>query len=263
MIMLLREILFIFIIWGTVLLTFPSFLSGQNHLHHHRSDLYDAIERKFEFLDAFTKATYSEYTDRKWGIASMSLYNQTKTRFMFDHLLDHDQHRKINTICELGFNAGHSSLLFLETIRHAKVYSFDLGDVRWSKGNSILFSKIYGDLFTYVLGDSMQTISNFLNKISCDVVFADGAKDFDHRYGDVKNFRNISYPGALVFMDEICHPDCASGAVTANDPKCKLGEYYPTTLAYNKLSQDGILSVKNCVPTPTPFDEFCLGVYSN
>ena len=33
----------------------------------------------------------------------------------------------IRTICETGFNLGHSSLLWLTSNRNAKVYSFDLG----------------------------------------------------------------------------------------------------------------------------------------
>ena len=109
---------------------------------------------------------------------------------------------------ELGFNAGHSSILFLEALPNATVYSFDLGNHMWAVNNSKFLKKIYKDRFHYVKGDSLVTIPKYKKLIMCDVVFADGGKGFDIRYNDVLNFRNISYPGALVFMDEICDPDC-------------------------------------------------------
>lgn len=49
-----------------------------------KNDYYDSIERKFDFLDAWTRRSRENYRDRMWGIASISLYAGVKTRFIFD-----------------------------------------------------------------------------------------------------------------------------------------------------------------------------------
>lgn len=244
-------------------------IAGQRYDQAHRNQLYESIEMKFNLIDEFSKSKFDWYTDRKWGIASLHLYNKTKTLFMFNNLLNYDQEGgasgKIKTVCELGFNAGHSALLVLETLQHAQVYSFDLGDAPFTEANSARMQSIYKERFTYIKGDSMETIPLYQNKnISCDAVFADGAKDFQHRYKDIKNFRALSSHNALVFMDEICTPECAKGEVVISDPKCYGGIYghnCRTTKAYNQLVHDGILKVKSCIETTTVNDGFCLGFY--
>ena len=43
------------------------------------------------------------------------------------------QDESVHTICETGFNAGHSSLIWLLANPTAKVYSFDLGEHDYSR----------------------------------------------------------------------------------------------------------------------------------
>ena len=67
----------------------------------------------------------------QWGIFAPRL-QQTKTRFLHEWLCRYiTRGRPMETICELGFMAGHSAMLFLETARTAKVVSFDvrIGDL--------------------------------------------------------------------------------------------------------------------------------------
>ena len=67
----------------------------------------------------------------QWGIFAPRL-QQTKTRFLHEWLCRYiARGRPMATICELGFMAGHSAMLFLETARTAKVVSFDvrIGDL--------------------------------------------------------------------------------------------------------------------------------------
>ena len=62
----------------------------------------------------------------QWGIFAPRL-QQTKTRFLHEWLCRYiARGRPMATICELGFMAGHSAMLFLETARTAKVVSFDV-----------------------------------------------------------------------------------------------------------------------------------------
>ena len=62
----------------------------------------------------------------QWGIFAPRL-QQAKTRFLHEWLCRYiARGRPMVTICELGFMAGHSAMLFLETARTAKVVSFDV-----------------------------------------------------------------------------------------------------------------------------------------
>ena len=62
----------------------------------------------------------------QWGIFAPRL-QQAKTRFLHERLCRYiARGRPMVTICELGFMAGHSAMLFLETARTAKVVSFDV-----------------------------------------------------------------------------------------------------------------------------------------
>jgi hypothetical protein len=98
-------------------------------------DYYGAIERKFDMLDAWTRRSHEGYRDRTWGVASVQRYAMTKTRFIFATLTAAFDPSAAVTVCELGFNAGHSAMLFLETLPNARVVSFDLGDTRWALEN--------------------------------------------------------------------------------------------------------------------------------
>lgn len=218
---------------------------------------YQTIERKFDFLDAWTRRNHAGYKDRTWGIASLSLYETAKTKFIFDTI--GKASASINTplvICELGFNAGHSAVLFLETLPFAKVYSFDLGDVIWSGQNKDLLKEIYGARFEYIVGDSVNTMPEFIGVLECDIAFADGQKDYEKRYLDMLSFSRLSKKGALIFLDEISDENCAMGKVP--EAQCAPTHYYEETKAYNRLVHDGIIAVDSCITTKTPSDGFCV-----
>ena len=82
----------------------------------------------------------------------------------------------IQTICETGFNLGHSSLLWLTANRKAKVYSFDLGEHKYVVPAANYISRHYPDRFQLFLGDSRDTLPNFFSKnnVACDMFFVDG-----------------------------------------------------------------------------------------
>ena len=222
---------------------------------------YTLLEKKLDELDAFTKLEHPTYADRQWGIASLSLYAQFKTRFMAKHL--HHIGKNAVTICELGFNAGHSALIFLEgSPKTTKVYSFDLGDTLWSKRNSEYITKEYGDRFTYIKGDSVTTLGHpTYSKLSCDILLIDGSKDGYHRRQDILLFRNISHPGSFLFLDEVNNFPCVSGAISFDHTGCSRGPYAACSKEYNKLVREKIMKVHDCTETPTLDDGFCLAEF--
>ena len=216
-----------------------------------------AIERKFELLDAYTRANGNpDFHDRKWGIASLALYAQNKTTFVFRALRKRFAPTASPVICELGFNAGHSSMLMLEALPRASVVSFDLGDFAWS-ANERLFSRVYGARFEFVRGDSAVTLPNFAH-LSCEVLFIDGSKDTDARAADVRNFRAVARPGALLLLDEVSSEACVRGKISeAECVAAPHSDYAPTSIAYHRLSREGVIRVDECIETITKGDGFC------
>ena len=93
---------------------------------------YDRIERLGQRLTEAAQGLRVGYgVHGQWGIFAPRL-QQTKTRFLHEWLCRYiARGRPMVTICELGFMAGHSAMLFLETARTAKVVSFDvrIGDL--------------------------------------------------------------------------------------------------------------------------------------
>jgi predicted O-methyltransferase YrrM len=220
---------------------------------------YESIEQRFDDLDSFTAAVHQDYKDRKWGIASLHLYNKTKTSFMYNALEKLPDYPP-PTVCEVGFNAGHSALLFLETLPTARVLTWDLADLPWALRNAQHFKDLYGKRFTYVPGDSLVTVPAFVAKhpnVLCDVVFIDGSKVPETRHRDMIQFKKISAKGALLFLDEATSFECASGAVLTSHESCS-GEYSAYTVLYNTLSKSGFMAVDECVITPTKWDGLCV-----
>ena len=88
---------------------------------------YARIERLGLRLTEAAKGLHVGYgVHGQWGIFAPRL-QQAKTRFLHEWLCRYiARGRPMVTICELGFMAGHSAMLFLETARTAKVVSFDV-----------------------------------------------------------------------------------------------------------------------------------------
>lgn len=229
---------------------------------------YECIERKFDELDNFTFGNgHSHYQDRLWGIASMSLYGGKKTRFVYDTLLKLPTGSSETIVCELGFMAGHSALLFLETLPLARVISFDLADNPWSYENANFMRETYGNRFSFIPGDSFLTVPHFRAEnpdVFCDIILVDGAKEpEDYRYNDILNFRQLAKPGAILLLDEVNSLECVTGQVTPADPICHLSGpgYSACSIAYNRLVKEKALRVRECITTPTENDGFCVGYF--
>lgn len=121
--------------------------------------------------------------------------------------------KKINPIyiLEIGFNAGHSSELFLEN-SNAYIYSFDIG-IHFHEylkyGKQFLNNK-FPNRHTLVFGDSRETIPRFNinnNNIKFDIIFIDGGHDYDVAYGDLINCRKLAKEETIVIMDDIISND--------------------------------------------------------
>jgi hypothetical protein len=112
----------------------------------------------------------------------------------------------VKTICEIGFNAGHSSAVFLIANPNATLYTFDLGIMPYSNIMKSYFERLFPGRFKYYKGSSQTTVPAF-NKANpnfpgCDLVSIDGAHKGRGPAWDVLNMCAIARPGATIILDD-------------------------------------------------------------
>lgn len=122
------------------------------------------------------------------------------------------------TVCETGFNAGHSALIFLLTHPSVRYYGFELrlfktsgsGHKRWASQHAeALLAAQFPGRIKVTFGDSHKTIVPFFDAhsdIQCDMLSIDG----DH-----------SYTGVLLDMQQL-EPNLRDGGVIVADD-CEQG----------------------------------------
>ena len=142
-----------------------------------------------------------------FGIFNPS-YKQVKTRLIWEGLCHLPPPV---TICETGFNAGLSALLMLEAAPSARLVSFDYGDFKWTRAADRALRAVYPPerFWGVQFGNSVETIPQFAashRTFSCDAILLDGGKEYSIRMADLRNLRNISKPGARLFLDEVAAP---------------------------------------------------------
>jgi hypothetical protein len=109
---------------------------------------------------------------------------------------------EVTTICEIGFNAGHSSIVFLASNPNAILYSFDLGNLPWTAKSVEFISYLFPGRFQYIKGRSVDIVKedSLPKGVKCDLLSVDG----DHRiaYVDIKNGLSVVRPHAYVLADD-------------------------------------------------------------
>lgn len=107
----------------------------------------------------------------------------------------------ISTICEVGYNAGHSATTFLYSNPNITLYSFDLMINPWSYMAYNLTKDLFGDRFELIVGSSDETLDpKYMNGRVCDIVSVDG--DHNNALRDFRKARSVSRPGTLVVADD-------------------------------------------------------------
>lgn len=113
----------------------------------------------------------------------------------------------IHTIGEIGFNAGHSSLVFLEASPHVFVYSFDIMQHDYVPCAKEFIDKRFPSRHQLIPGDSGQSVPLFkMGKkpyIKFDLIFIDGGHGYRQALLDIENMRDLAYKDTILIIDDI------------------------------------------------------------
>jgi predicted O-methyltransferase YrrM len=113
-------------------------------------------------------------------------------------------------ICEIGFNAGHSALLFLLTNQETPIdfTVFDIGQHAYTEPCLTYMRNAFPNVtFEYIKGDSIVkvpqwTMNNSQYMQSYDLVHVDGGHSEMCVKNDLKNATKLVAPGGLLVVDD-------------------------------------------------------------
>lgn len=111
-------------------------------------------------------------------------------------------------ILEIGFNAGHSALTFLQNPT-ASVTSIDLGAHAYCLGAKTFIDKVYPGRHTLIIGDSTQSLPRYIQEHPSsrfDVIFIDGGHDYEIAKADLYNCLKLAHDDTLIIMDDVIMP---------------------------------------------------------
>ena len=111
--------------------------------------------------------------------------------------------RVVRTICETGFNSGHSSFNYLTANDQVIVHSFDLGEHTYTRPMARYLNETFpGRLFVH-FGDSTVTVPQFIREnpnFRCDFILVDGGHTYEVAKADLDNLMPIASPDMNVIM---------------------------------------------------------------
>ena len=111
----------------------------------------------------------------------------------------------ILSIMEIGFNAGHSSQLFLTTNTKANVVSFDIGSHDYLHVGKEYIDKTFPDRHQLFLGNSLTTVPNYIQENpgkTFDFIFIDGGHDYETVKNDLECCAEVVDNGGTILCDD-------------------------------------------------------------
>jgi len=111
--------------------------------------------------------------------------------------------KSAKNIMEIGFNAGHSSVVFLKNNPDCKVVSFDLGEHSYVNVVKEYIDYTYPNRHKLVIGNSTISIPEYTPGSKFDLIFIDGGHELEIARQDLLNCKNFAHPDTMVVMDDI------------------------------------------------------------
>ena len=173
-----------------LLLLFISKVSAREHLYSTYKETIDELNNIL-IKGGYGKEGYSQEYPKQ-------------TKIYWESAL-HTKEIKDAVICEIGFNAGHSCVVWLTANTNATVVMFDLFEHSASPvAEDFLRRKIRNsDRLKIYKGYSAQTLPQAIrDKVQCDILSVDGGHSFETAYSDLLMMENLAKPNHLAFLDD-------------------------------------------------------------
>lgn len=159
----------------------------------------------------------------------------------------------IQTICEVGFNVGHSTALWLVTNPMVQVHTFDLFSRKESLASEALLKQRFPNRLHTYAGNSLHMVPRWVRdnpSIRCDLLHIDGKHSYWNTVLDFVHLLPATSPNAIAIFDDQCDPADCDGP-----PERRRGSFTETvssqpTLATCDMVHAGIMS---------PTDSFYFG----
>jgi hypothetical protein len=112
---------------------------------------------------------------------------------------------KSKHIMEIGFNAGHSCLLFLLSNPSSKIVIFDINEHKYTKPCFEYLDREFPNRMTFITGDSTKTVPQFAREypyLKFDLIHVDGCHNLDIITQDLKNIRHLVANNHVIISDD-------------------------------------------------------------
>ena len=130
--------------------------------------------------------------------------------------------RQAYNIVEIGFNGGHSTLLYLIANQSSKIQLFDLGEHSYSKKCFEYLNKEFPNRLSIIWGDSTKTVEEFKTNIKYDFIHIDGGHTKFIAESDFYNCKQLADEDSLILIDDTqCEPLLS---IFDDIVKCKIAE---------------------------------------
>jgi len=128
-----------------------------------RTNIPERLENAYlildEHLDQHAPLEQGKWQDfRVQGVAATALGGY-KVNFLWNAIDTHVP--QCRTVCEIGLNAGHSSVLWMESCPHANAVLFDMPYKDWSQPTFDFLRKEYAGRVTITEGNSLETVPEY------------------------------------------------------------------------------------------------------
>ena len=145
----------------------------------------------------------------------------------------------IRTVCEVGYNVGHSAVVWLLASPTSRLVTFDLFSSALGLASLSFLEARFPGRIEAVRGDSRRELPRAQLSAPCDLVHVDGRHEYRFVLHDVLNLRRLAAPHALFLLDDQCNASaCGQPTLYASGPTlaaCDLvaaGMLRPRELSY-------------------------------
>ncbi len=168
-------------------------------LEYFLNEILQIVSKTNEYLEG--NSFYEHQTFNRTD----SFYNKQFNLFQIGSL------NHIKNLCEIGFNAGHSALLFLigrESEEKLNYTVFDINHHQYTMPCiEFISSKSANVDFNYIIGDSTQTMPEWIAnnpsvKETYDLIHIDGGHEDIHIKNDFINSDLLVKSGGIIIIDD-------------------------------------------------------------